>query len=542
MFNPTTSVLILVDYQTRLLPSIHNGESVVDEALFLAKLTRILDIPIFGTEQNPEGLGPNDRRIRGCCDQTLLKFSFDATYENIICKNEPPKLPNISDNEKLIIDMGDHNIRYASMFMNVIVHICNHELKTGSVVKHQLYAILNNIKPHNIKPVSDLREYMRLLEKNTNMFTQAEYIPLLSFATRDSDRDYKRYFTIILDIMLRIIDELKSLGRRPLNYFCPLESIVLYYMIESIEQGRYQALTINDVYNIIDVYSKVFDPSSQGHNHCKCKSQFPIGTINLNDTQRKQQAYLHAHYERLSHICAILDGFVSEHHAVNWLYEHPVEYTGIDNDDFSIKKRHPLIGYDGKNIYIFNILPQFTELNFNEFITKSIYDTWLIQNVDKDSPNYNRFREKSITSYVLSLNRKELYSVNWTNAISENRNFIVNSIYDTVLNKYSMKHEQYYNSFVSVIKANDGNIKNILKECTKDIDKAAKYISKFWISLEGKIGECSSKKAKQDLLTKYSEKGTFMEFINGYLDRSLMDFLGMTDEEEGEELNVITHS
>ncbi|MBU3604032.1 isochorismatase family protein [Polynucleobacter sp. AP-Kaivos-20-H2] len=84
MFNPTTSVLILVDYQTRLLPSIHNGESVVDEALFLAKLTRILDIPIFGTEQNPEGLGPNDRRIRGCCDQTLLKFSFDATKNGLL--------------------------------------------------------------------------------------------------------------------------------------------------------------------------------------------------------------------------------------------------------------------------------------------------------------------------------------------------------------------------------------------------------------------------------------------------------------------------
>jgi len=314
-------------------------------------------------------------------------------------------------------------------------------------------------------------------------------------------------------------------------------------MIESIEQGRYQAITINDVYNIIDVYSKVFDPSSQGHDHCKCKSQFPVGTNNLNDTQRKQQAYLHAHYERLSHICTVLNGFVSEHPAVNWLYEHPVEYTGIDNDDFSIKKRHPLIGYDDKNIYNFNILPQFTELNFNEFITKSIYDTWLIQHVNKESPNYNRFCEKSITSYVLSLNRKELYSVNWTNSISENRNFIVNSIYDTVLNKYSMKHEQYYNTFMSVVKAHDGNVKNILKECKKHIDeeKTAKYISKFWISLECEI-ERSSKRVKQEIVIKYSDRDTFIKDIHGYLDRSLMDFLGMTDEEEGEELNVITHS
>jgi len=106
-----------------------------------------------------------------------------------------------------------------------------------------------------------------------------------------------------------------------------------------------------------------------------------------------------------------------------------------------------------------------------------------------------------------------------------------------------MKHEQYYNSFVSVIKANDGNIKNILKECTKDIDKekTAKYISKFWISLECEI-ERSSKKAKQDLLIKYSERDAFIKDIHGYLDRSLMDFLGMIDEAEGDESNVITHS
>ncbi len=84
MFNSATSALILVDYQTRLLPSIYKGEAAVDEALFLAKLTRVLDIPIFGTEQNPEGLGQNDQRIRDCCDQTLLKFSFDGTESGLL--------------------------------------------------------------------------------------------------------------------------------------------------------------------------------------------------------------------------------------------------------------------------------------------------------------------------------------------------------------------------------------------------------------------------------------------------------------------------
>ena len=84
MFNSATSILVLVDYQTRLLPSIHEARAVVDKALFLAKLTKLLDIPILGTEQNPEGLGPNDARIRQLCDHTMRKFAFNAAADGLV--------------------------------------------------------------------------------------------------------------------------------------------------------------------------------------------------------------------------------------------------------------------------------------------------------------------------------------------------------------------------------------------------------------------------------------------------------------------------
>jgi AAA domain len=485
----------------------------------------------------------NSIRLPHVCDD-LLKFSFDKLHESVISKNEPPKLPHLSEDEKLLIDMGDHNIRYASMFMNVIVHICNHEQRAQSSTKRQLHAILKNIKPHNIKPVLKLQEYIRLLKENNTSNEKNEYIPVLHFATRDSDRDYNRYFKIILEIMYRVIEELKKIGNCPLNYFCPLESIVLYYMIECVEQGRYQAITINDVYNIVDTYSKVFDPFSKGHDYCKCKSHFSVCVTNLNDAQRKQQAYLHAHYERLAHICSILDRFVSEHPSVNWLYDHAVTYLGAENDEFAISRGHPLIGYDEGCVYVFNIMPQLSELNFNQFITNSIYDTWLIRNVPLDSNNYLKgFREKPVVSCVLSLNRKEIYTVDWTNVVNDNIDFIVNSIYDTLLNKYSTKHEQYYNNFISVVKSNGGDIKSILKECQKSIDpkKTAPYISKFWISFEGKIGECSTRKEKGEKLSRYTEKDTFMKLINGYLDRSLMGFLGMIEDDESDESNIILY-
>jgi len=83
MFNDTTSALILVDYQEKLLPSIDQCEAAVDAALLLAQVARVLNIPILGTEQNPEGLGPNDERIRNSCDQTLLKHSFNAAENGL---------------------------------------------------------------------------------------------------------------------------------------------------------------------------------------------------------------------------------------------------------------------------------------------------------------------------------------------------------------------------------------------------------------------------------------------------------------------------
>lgn len=51
--------LVLVDYQSRLMPAIHDATAVVANGVLLARAARVLDIPALGTEQNPTGLGPN---------------------------------------------------------------------------------------------------------------------------------------------------------------------------------------------------------------------------------------------------------------------------------------------------------------------------------------------------------------------------------------------------------------------------------------------------------------------------------------------------
>lgn len=77
-------VLVLVDYQQRLMPAIHEGERVVAEAVRLADVARELGIPVIGTEQNPQGLGPNVAAIRERCEATVEKMHFDACADGLL--------------------------------------------------------------------------------------------------------------------------------------------------------------------------------------------------------------------------------------------------------------------------------------------------------------------------------------------------------------------------------------------------------------------------------------------------------------------------
>jgi nicotinamidase-related amidase len=87
------STLVLVDYQQRLLPAIHEGERVLANALLLADAARELGIHVYGTEQNPSGLGPNVAAIRERCDNTIAKDRFDACADGLLAQ--------LGDNEHL---------------------------------------------------------------------------------------------------------------------------------------------------------------------------------------------------------------------------------------------------------------------------------------------------------------------------------------------------------------------------------------------------------------------------------------------------------
>ena len=84
--------LVLVDYQAKLMPVIHQADAVLANARRLAKIANLLKLPVIGTEQNPEKLGLNDQEIRSLCQKTLTKMHFGACEDGLVeLLREPPK-------------------------------------------------------------------------------------------------------------------------------------------------------------------------------------------------------------------------------------------------------------------------------------------------------------------------------------------------------------------------------------------------------------------------------------------------------------------
>ncbi|MFN3611864.1 isochorismatase family protein [Tepidimonas sp.] len=85
--------LVLVDYQARLMPAIARGDEVLQRAELLAGLAHLLDVPVWGTEQAPERLGPLAPSLRDRCRQVFAKTAFDACDSGLLTALRAPARP-----------------------------------------------------------------------------------------------------------------------------------------------------------------------------------------------------------------------------------------------------------------------------------------------------------------------------------------------------------------------------------------------------------------------------------------------------------------
>jgi nicotinamidase-related amidase len=77
------SQLVLIDYQPRLMAAIFEAPLVLANAVRLAQAARLMQVPTWGTEQNPSRLGQAPPELRALCQNTLAKMQFSGVEEGL---------------------------------------------------------------------------------------------------------------------------------------------------------------------------------------------------------------------------------------------------------------------------------------------------------------------------------------------------------------------------------------------------------------------------------------------------------------------------
>lgn len=75
------SALLVIDIQERILPVIFEFERVVQNSIKLIKGFKILDLPVYYTEQYPKGLGPTASAVKEVLIESISveKMSFSCS-------------------------------------------------------------------------------------------------------------------------------------------------------------------------------------------------------------------------------------------------------------------------------------------------------------------------------------------------------------------------------------------------------------------------------------------------------------------------------
>ena len=156
LLDASESQLVLVDYQERLMPAIFEGPAALANALRLAQIAQLMEVPVWGTEQNPSRLGGNDPALRALCQKTLAKMHFSAADEGLGEWLRPPAKPQQGGNARSLpkhlqkpqtARVGQHGRR-----------IVNGRHQAGLIVDQHQLAIVG-VEQHGVSGKTGIRRF-----------------------------------------------------------------------------------------------------------------------------------------------------------------------------------------------------------------------------------------------------------------------------------------------------------------------------------------------------------------------------------------------
>jgi nicotinamidase-related amidase len=91
VINRQDTALLLIDFQSRLMPAIADGAHAIANAQRLVKAARGFSIPILFTEENTEGLGGTLAELQPEATSVAHKMTFDACLSPDFQKRLPER-------------------------------------------------------------------------------------------------------------------------------------------------------------------------------------------------------------------------------------------------------------------------------------------------------------------------------------------------------------------------------------------------------------------------------------------------------------------
>ena len=84
ILNADESQVVLIDFSTKFIEGLDNTNQLLGSATKLAQIAKLLKVPVWGVEQNPDFNGPMVEKIRFLCRKIIPKLHFDACEEGLI--------------------------------------------------------------------------------------------------------------------------------------------------------------------------------------------------------------------------------------------------------------------------------------------------------------------------------------------------------------------------------------------------------------------------------------------------------------------------
>ena len=496
---------------------------------------RIEDIKINNKYQKIIDYSINTNNIFTNIDKLYIK---PYNYESLI-----PKI----DDTKNIIEWGHHIIRYYVFLYYIKLNIYNNEIiDSDSNPVKQFITILYKISKLSVSNYLH-KDYYKYIEKNLGNIEQkknAKEIPILIFRANENTK-YNKYKTTITDFICSIQNKINnSLKKNKLPLLCPLEIVILYYIIKIYDDGIYSDLTIMDIYSIIYCYDECYNSVKEPHDiyKCLCKNKFNENNNN-NDIYKEMRESIKNHFEKTKQIEQQYLNYkdyliknLDEPLKFKYNIFHLVIY-GDKHDNFKIINEYVIIANSDKYVIHFIITPQFNKLNFNNIMFNGIMNKYLLLNSCHTHLNFDRYNNKEIITCIFTLESIQPIFINFN--VNKNDNIIKENIKSYLINEYQNKHNIIYDfyQYCKTHKPNEVKQNSILYTYEQIIARKSipKYIEDYFYDINKKIDICKEEKQtkkyiEDNVLNKVNDQDIFLNDINDYLIKSVNVFLKINEE------------